>query len=89
MGLCKCTRSKLFFLLPSQVNGESFAELQKYVLKRLITGLSSSRQAAALGFATVLCEVLKLLKSTVDVRNLLTSISEYLKATKQDSRAVS
>lgn len=82
----KITLHSICFLFQDE---SSFEDLQKYVLKRLITGLSSNRQAASLGFATALCEVLKLLKSDLVLRELLITISEYLKTSKQDNRAVS
>ena len=46
----------------------------EYTLKRLVRGLSSSREAARQGFATCLCEIIKF--PSISVAEALTTIDE-------------
>ncbi|XP_067932429.1 uncharacterized protein [Watersipora subatra] len=62
------------------------SSLLDYTLKRLITGLGSNRQAAPLGFATALCEVLTLHADSLTSAELFKLVSENLQISKQDTK---
>lgn len=63
---------------------EAFKDIT-YALKRLVRGLSSSRESARLGFASCLVEVLKL--NAVSIREVLDLIDENTKISNGTKRA--
>lgn len=68
-------------------NGDEDDSLQ-YSVKRLLVGLSSNRQAAPLGFATALCEILREFSDNFHTAQLIAMIKECLQPAKQDNRSV-
>lgn len=60
-----------------------------YCMRRLISGMSSSRQSAPNGYATAFCHLITSFSASLSVKQLLDNIEQYLVISKQDGRSVS
>lgn len=68
----KAAQSLIESIQSKESNANEFKEYKEYTLKRLTRGLPSPRDAARLGFATALAEVLKTFDFSIElIFNLL------------------
>lgn len=70
-------------------HGSETPHTLNYCIKRLLTGMSSARQAAPNGYATAFCYLISHFTIRLSLKQLLENVHQYLTISKQDSKNVS